>query len=134
MRLRTAALALACGLCIAGIAWGEDDSSGNWLTRMFSRNDAKAPKDIDVRQVRTVMPAPTNADRLKKAAAALSRRQEVCLALQKIAEDRNDDALRRKAEQLDRQAWELYEAATRSIRPGSMTQAVDAGKNKEGRR
>ena len=113
MRLGTAALTLAFGLGMAGLVHGEEESSGNWFSRMFVRESARPlpePK-IDVPP-----PAMSASKRLLQAQAALQRRQEVCLALSEIAVRLGDEELRQQVEQLDRRAWEAYEAATSGIR------------------
>ena len=53
-----------------------------------------------------------------QAVAAYHRRLDVCLKLHSIANATNDDALRRKAEQLEERLWQQYCQRTAHLRAG----------------
>jgi hypothetical protein len=102
--------ALALGLGLAGPVRAEDDvkpaKSGNWFTRLFVRDQAKA-KAATKEEAAT--PAPISpALARQKALWECMRRQEVCDKLKQIAAQTGDDDLRRKAEILDQRAWDVY--------------------------
>src|SRR5689334_17396557 len=105
-------------------AWPRD----GWnpaLTRLFGLGDKKpAPKpDKDKDSPKKAdEPAPRPSARAEIAArsraleeAKLRRRQDVCLRLREIAREAHDDALERKALELDGLAWEIYLQHTRGL-------------------
>jgi len=115
MRLGTAALTLAFGLGVVGLASAQE--SGNWFTRMFSPGDKAAPaKKLDAKTDLSALPMPATNHRAIKAKADLDRRQEVCMKLIEIAIATGDADLHRKAELLDQRAYDLYVAAKNQSR------------------
>jgi hypothetical protein len=105
MRLRNLALTVLFGLGVCGFVSAEE--SGNWFTRLFNRPaDKSEPAKIE-----PVKDAPKGVlpnDRIINAEADRQRRQDLCERLMKLAIDAGDDELYRKAEALDRRAWEAY--------------------------
>jgi hypothetical protein len=92
-----------------------EKSSGNWFTRMFGFGHGAPDKPAEPKAAKDEASVPSKAALLEVAKAkrdqeehALFRRQKVCIRLREIADRTNDDELRRKAEQLDQRAWELY--------------------------
>jgi hypothetical protein len=92
------------------------------LARLFGQSDKKpAPKpDKDKEKDKKAdEPAPRPAEsaaRLRALEEAkLRRRQDVCLRLREIAREAHDDALERKALELDGLAWEIYLEHTRRL-------------------
>jgi hypothetical protein len=127
-------LALVMGLAAtAGAVEPDDDappaaakSTGNWFTRWFS-SGKQAPAKKTAEQTPKADSAASNKMALREAAAAqrardeadLLRRQGVCLKLRTIADQTNNDDLRRKADQLDEQAWNLYLRRTGDLAGGA---------------
>jgi len=106
----------------AGAAEPDDDappppvkSSGNWFTRLFNPSPKpaeknpveKKDKDEAAAQNQKALRAAAAAQRAREEAALL-RRQGVCLKLRSIADQTNNEELRRQADQLDEQAWNMY--------------------------
>jgi hypothetical protein len=118
MRSRTVVLTLAFALGVVGMnafAAADEPDSGSWLTRMLARRPAPGKiegKELDLLKARSAV----SAQRLPQAQATLQRRQEVCQALLELAEKLGDEDLRRKAMQLDEQAFEVYKVATSEYR------------------
>lgn len=105
-------MTLAFGLGVIGLASAQE--SGNWFTRMLPGAKAEAAKKADAH---ADMPkAPSSAARLTQAKLDWERRQAVCNRLLEIADATGDDDLRRKAEQLDERAWDLYTMTTNRLR------------------
>ena len=108
MRLGTAALTLAVGLSVAGLACADDAPAGNWFSNWFARPASKTPEPVSGKDETPRIPT---GNALKKLKADLDRRQEVCLRLLEIANEAGDEELIRKTNDLDRRAWEIYVAA-----------------------
>jgi hypothetical protein len=103
MRLRALAIAAVVSLAVCGLAAA--DESPSWFMRLFQKAPEKT-KDDPVK-------GPTKADldlRIVQAQADLQRRQDVCDRLLEVAEATGDEALRRKAEQLNQRCVEAYTA------------------------
>jgi hypothetical protein len=117
MRLSIVVLSLAFGLGFAGLACAEDEPAGNWLGRVFAGSAANsAPESASSGTKKNAFPpAPsaTPAERLRKAKSVWLRRQEVCLALRELADQHDDEELRRKVDLLEQRAHDAYVAATR---------------------
>jgi hypothetical protein len=75
------------------------------------KRDAPAPRPSPQAE------AAANLRRLEE--AKLHRRQDVCLRLREIARETNDDALERKALELDHLAWEVYLERTQLLGGGA---------------
>jgi hypothetical protein len=130
-------LALVLGLA-AGAAEPDDDagpaaakSTDNWFTHRFSfGKQAPAKKAADAKPKADAAASTKMAAREAAAAqrardeADLLRRQGVCLKLRTIAAQTNNDELRRKADQLDEQAWNIYLRRTASL-PGGAGESLD---------
>ena len=132
MRRGIAGLAIAVSLGFVGLASAEE--SGNWFTRIFTPAATKADeaKKLDVKIDPTKIPAAANNNRAIRAKADLDRRQEVCLKLIEYANALGDDDLRRKAEQLDQRALDLYYASKNQERAPERV-AVEPATKKGGR-
>jgi hypothetical protein len=131
----TLALVLGAGPVLAGPdegSGGTDSGStatgGNWLTRWFvpsakTPQKASPPKDIkkikDEKDSLAQEPAPTNgatASALRsREEAKYLRRSEACDKLKEIADLTNDAALRKRAEELDARAWDVYNQRTAQL-------------------
>jgi hypothetical protein len=113
------------GLAIAGIllasctvAMAQDSpdrtadpgqQSGNWFTRLWSTGDKPAPKTSTATAKKTEPIAGESAStRRMREEVILNRRNEVILKLREIAQRTGDDALMRKADDLQERAWDLY--------------------------
>jgi hypothetical protein len=130
MRFGAAALTLAFGLTVVGMASAQESSS--WLPRWLAPAEkADADRVADKSDAPKVTPA-VNRSALKaakKATADWERRTEVCLKLRGIALETGDDDLLRKVEQLEQRAGELYIASKKSqAEPESSVPAPDAKK------
>ena len=113
MRLGTAALTLTVCLGVVGLACADDAPSGNWFTNLFSHS---AAKDVDKSSSSKDDPPRTSPANLnRKLKADLDRRQEVCMKLQRIAEANGDEELMRKANELDKRAFDVYLAGKNRI-------------------
>jgi len=119
---------------VAGAAEPEDDapppapkSSGNLLTRWFGsgpKDTVKKPvekkdKDEAVAQSQKALRVAAAAQRAREEAALL-RRQAVCLKLRAIAAQTNNEGLRREADHLDEQAWNMYLQRTAHLPGGEL--------------
>jgi hypothetical protein len=126
--LATLAAALCVGLGTAAAQEPPPDgdnnkepakSEGNWFTRCFffgrKAEEKKPPPAADNKK-----PTVTESAAVVRAReeAALHRRQAVCLKLHEIALSTNDEELHRKADELDRLAWDTYVQRTAHL-PGS---------------
>ena len=134
MRLRVAAFTLVLGLGVVGLVSAQE--SGNWFTRWFTPAAKTEPaKNADAK---SETPPSAAISRLKQAKADLERRQAVCNRLIEIADASGDDDLRRKAEQLDQRAWDLYTTMANRLRdaerPLGEVSARDVGLTKKGDR
>ena len=117
MRLRAAAMTLALGLAVVGIASAQESST--WLPRVFAPPTSKA--DVDkVADKADVPKAVPSVDRsaaraAKKAKADWMRRVDVCDKLRGIATESGNDALLQKVDVLEKRAWEVYIASTNMV-------------------
>jgi hypothetical protein len=89
-----------------------EEKPGNWFTRLWKK--APAPKDRDEKKdtVATTPSMPTTSVTTRVLSDRLMRRSEVVLRLHEIAAQRNDEKLRRMAEQLDQRLTESAQAST----------------------
>jgi hypothetical protein len=106
------ALALAAGLGMAALARADGDEvkpaeTGNWFTRLFTRDGAKK-RGTDKKDVRAELAPPSPALARQKAQWEWQRRIEVCEKLRQIAFETGDQELSRKADALDQRAWDVY--------------------------
>jgi len=108
MRLRNLALTVLFGLGVCGFVSAEE--SGNWFTRLFNRSSEKI-EPAKVEPAKSALKPALPDDRIIKADADRQRRQDVCERLMKMAIESGDEVLYRKAEMLDRRAFEAYMAA-----------------------
>jgi hypothetical protein len=136
MRLRVAAFTLAFGLGVVGLVSAQE--SGTWFTRWFTpAAKTESAKKVDAK-ADPQAPPPASTSRLKQAKADLERRQAVCNRLIEIADASGDDDLRRKAEQLDQRAWDLYTTMANRLRdaerPLGEVSARDVGLTRKGDR
>jgi hypothetical protein len=134
MRSRAAAMTLAFGLVVVGMASAQESST--WLPRVFApvtpkADPAKADKDDAPKATASVDRIALRA--AKKAKADLDRRNEVCLKLRGIAVESGDDALLQKVEKLEKRAWEVYLAA-KNIAAEPERPAVEADAKKGNRK
>jgi hypothetical protein len=129
-------IALLVGLAAAGGARAQDGPSNtgapaqgsSWFSRWFGsskRTEKKiVPRQDKESEARTAAAnkGPTVVEaaavQRKREEAALMRRLEVCDRLRAIAEQTNDDELRRRADQLDEQANAAYIQRTAHL-PGA---------------
>jgi hypothetical protein len=125
-------LALGLGLCVVGIALGQEpDAGGNWFTRLFSRSTtapaaAKKDEKKDEKREEKAVAAPVPPSPAKtqgQARADLLRRLEVCDKLRQIAADNGDTDLMQKADQLEQRASDAY--AQRMNRGSGGTGSLD---------
>jgi len=79
-----------------------------WYKRMFGIG----PDPVKVAPAPRRNPAREAAADRALAEADLERRMRVCDELRRIADAKNDNDLWAKAEELDRQAWDVYKLAT----------------------
>jgi len=131
-------LALVVGLAASARAAEPEDetppvatkSSGNWFTRLFGaqapakQTAEKTAKDDDSARSKAAGRETAAAQRAREEAALL-RRQSVCLKLRTIAAQTNNEELRRKADQLDEQAWNTYVQRTAHLPGGSAGESLD---------
>lgn len=134
MRLGNVALTLVLGFGIVGLASAQESRS--WFSRMFTPADkTDAAKKIDAKADEPKAPS-ASTRRLEKAKADLDRRQEICLKVREVAIATGDEDLRRKAEQLDQRAWDLFLAIKNRVqaseRPLGEMSAKDLGLTKGG--
>jgi hypothetical protein len=115
----TMAFALGLGLWLPVFARADEDDSkpaktGNWFTRIFSRDgDAKKKEKAAKKEdAAALSPAVVR----QKAQWELMRRQEVCDKLRQIAVETGDKELSRKADALDQRAWDVYVQQTGGIK------------------
>ena len=114
MRLKVMAFTLAFGLGVVGLVSAQE--SGNWFTRMLTPAAKVEPaKKADAKSEPPAKPT-ASSSRLVQAKVDLERRQAVCNRLIEIADASGDDDLRRKAEQLDQRAWDLYTTTVNRVR------------------
>jgi hypothetical protein len=90
------------------------DNGGNWFTRLFSvggkPDTDKAPAAETKKSPPPVVESlATKRDREEK---ALNRRNAVCLRLREIAVQTNDMALYNQVDDLEQQAWKIYQQRT----------------------
>jgi hypothetical protein len=109
------------GKCLAGE--GDESSTGaktSWFGRMlpFKKKEAPRPNPEISANKKPAPVAPSAAALQAKEKADWLRRIAVCDKLKEIAELKNDDELRRKADQLDRRAWDMYLKRTASLPMG----------------
>jgi hypothetical protein len=110
-------LALSLGLCAVGIALGQESAGigGTWFGRVFGRSSpAAAPKEKEEK----VAAAPSPSAVRSQALADLLRRLEVCDRLQEIAFENSDPELKRKADQLEQRAKDLYDQRVNGVSGG----------------
>jgi hypothetical protein len=105
-------LALGAGLGLASLTRADDDEAkppptGNWFTRLFTPPGAAKKKDDKTKKDAAAGPVSPALVR-QKAFAEWQRRVEVCYKLKQIALETGDQDLDRKADALDRRAWEVY--------------------------
>jgi hypothetical protein len=102
-------IALSVGFGLAGLARGDDDAkpakTGNWFTRLFTRDSAPKKKENGAKKDDA---APSAALLRQKAYWEWQRRLEVCDKLKQIAFETGDKDLDRKADALDQRAWDVY--------------------------
>jgi hypothetical protein len=110
-RVVIACVLLACGSL--AVAQDNTDRSetppqqgGSWFTWLWSSGDKPAPKTAAAREKKTG--PPVVAIRHTREEVILNRRNEVILKLREIAQRTGDDALLRKADELQERAWDLY--------------------------
>ena len=105
-----------------------------WYQRLlpFKKKAAAPPAPQPSRE--TPAPAPVQPSPAQVAAilqnrekAAVLRRLAVCDKLREIALVREDDELRRKADQLDQRAWDMYLKHTAQLPLGTSLQTDQAG-------
>jgi hypothetical protein len=120
-------LALAVGLGLSTLAKADDDDvkpakTGNWFSRMFTRDSAPKKKDAAAKDdvARPMSPSPVVIR--KKAEGELLRRQEVCEKLRQIALETSDKELARKADDLEQRAWDIYVQRTGGPMSNSATE------------
>jgi hypothetical protein len=133
----TAALALGAGVASAVAqtpgptdAPAESGWKIGWLARLFGgqkaepqKPPAKAqnPKVEDIPQLQVL---DSTASLLEREGGELSRRRAVCDKLRLIALQTGDEALMRRANELDDRAWALYQQRTAAVAvPGSAFQS-----------
>lgn len=97
------------GLACASIVRADDDTKmaprGNWFTRFFTGDKKEAEtKKADAKKDT----GPPLQELHARAKEDLLRRQLICLRLSEIAEETGDAELKRKADQLDQRAFEIY--------------------------
>lgn len=99
------------------------ERDASWWSRLWGRGNAPpAKKSADAGKA--VKPATVIPSREKE---IWLRRAEICQRLREIALSNNDDALLRKADQLDQRAWETYLqriANVRSVAAGMQVEEV----------
>jgi polyhydroxyalkanoate synthesis regulator phasin len=123
MRFGAAALTLAFGVAVVGMASAQESSS--WLPRWLApaekeKADPDKVKDktADKGEIAPKVSPPVNRSAIKaakKAKADWERRIEVIDKLRHIADDTDDEDLRSKVERLEKRAWDLYIAATNIV-------------------
>jgi hypothetical protein len=111
MRLGTAALTVALSLAAVGLAAGQEESTGSWLSRLTGSRSGRTAQRTESFRIDPAALAAVDLERQRQAKSAWERRVKACLALREIADNLNDEDLRRKADELDRRAWEVYQAA-----------------------
>ena len=112
MRLGIAALTLTVGLGFVGLACADEPTTGGWWSNLFTRPAAKTASDKDLSAAGKEDPSkPPPSNRARQAKADLERRQAICLRLQQVAHEANDEELMRMADQLDQRAFDAYLAA-----------------------
>lgn len=122
MQLRGFLIALTMSAACAGVVAASEPS---WWSRLWGRNKqapaakkAEPPK-ADSQQA-TVIPS--------REKEIWLRRAEICQKLREIALTSNDEALLRKADQLDQRAFDTYMqkiAGVRSVADGTAAQATE---------
>jgi hypothetical protein len=108
----TLTLTLALGLGVVGMASAQE--SGNWFTRLLSPAEKVDPDKLADKADAPKIPPAVNRTALKaakKAKADWERRVDVCDKLRRIAEETEDEDLRRKVDRLEQRAWDIYLAA-----------------------
>jgi hypothetical protein len=105
--------ALATGLALTTLARADDDEAkpaktGNWFTRLFSRDGAGKKKDAAQKEDAPAVATASVALQRQKAYGEWQRRLEVVQRLKQIALETGDAELDRKADALDQRAWEVY--------------------------
>jgi hypothetical protein len=123
------------GLAIAGIllasctvAMAQDSpdrttdpgqQNGNWFTRLWSTGDKPAPKtSSSAAKKAEASVTESSSTRRMREEVILNRRNEVILKLREIAQRTGDDALMRKADDLQEKAWDLYLQRTANSNSG----------------
>jgi hypothetical protein len=92
-----------------------------WYKRMFGIGPDPLPPPKPVKHD----PAMDAARERARAEADLTRRQQVCDELRLIALDTKNESLAAKADELDRQAWELYRKQTEQLPCSRLMPAQD---------
>jgi hypothetical protein len=114
MRFGAAAMTLAFGLGVVGMASAQESSS--WLPRWLAPATEKADPEKGADKVnapKATPPVNRSAVRAaKKAKADWERRIEVIDKLRRVADDTDDADLRSKVDRLEQRAWDLYIAST----------------------
>ena len=122
-RLAVAGVLLAsCTLSAATLAAAQENpghdepaKSGNWFTRTFSWGGKPETKKTDANKGEPAAAADPSATVLAREGATLNRRNEVILKIREIAIRTHDDALLRKADELDERADMLYRQRTGGV-------------------
>ena len=127
MRSRVAVFSLFATALVSTAAWADSPS---WWSRLWGRGQP-APAQKESSGKAEVKAPPVIPSREKE---IWMRRAEICQKLREIALSNNDDALLRKADQLDQRAWETYMqriSKVRSVADGMATSATPERKSKK---
>jgi hypothetical protein len=99
-------------------------SSGNWLTRMFG-GKAKAPEPKKETPKLPKVDAPASKAALHEARQKYMQRVQVCDKLREIALQTGDDAMARRADQLEDRVWNAYRAQLDRLSNASGQLSID---------
>ncbi len=112
-------LALGLGLCVAGMALGQDPppDGGNWFSRLFSRGGTTAARKDEKEPVAPVVAVPTPSK--AQVLADYLRRLAVCDELHRIAFENGDTELANRADVLQMRAKDIW--VQRTNRAGGMS-------------
>jgi len=117
MRFRAALLSMALGLTIAGIVCADDDTTGNWLTRMVTPAAKTPPAPAQTETKKTDSPPILSSRaRRREAEKSYNRRLEAIQKLYTFAEQLDDEKLHKDAELLDQRNFDVYKAACGPVR------------------
>jgi hypothetical protein len=100
-------------------------SKGNWFTRLFPFGRKTEEKKQSPETESQPNIAESAASVRARERAAWNRRVAVILELRKIALSTHDEQLERKADELDRLAWQTYEMRTAHLPAGDAAFASD---------